>query len=170
MDPLKQTTAEPGFNFTNSAIITNFKRIMTRNSKNLVIFNYFQFLTIQLYNFIFQQNDEINLEVISEEQTATNKQTNNRKPNDLKRVRMKSRKLTKKNINQEIATVKFRKAFNSQMNKIENLNLKILIDGPYGTASREIFNSEHAVLIAAGIGVTPFASILQSLWLKFLKS
>jgi predicted ferric reductase len=48
--------------------------------------------------------------------------------------------------------------------------MQILIDGPYGTASRDIFNSEHAVLIAAGIGVTPFASILQSLWFKFLKS
>ena len=48
--------------------------------------------------------------------------------------------------------------------------MKIHINGPQGTASRDIFNSEHAVLIAAGIGVTPFASILQSLWFKFLKS
>jgi len=47
---------------------------------------------------------------------------------------------------------------------------KISIDGPYGTASRRIFNSEHAVLIAGGIGVTPFASILQSLWFKYTKS
>nr|XP_022296724.1 NADPH oxidase 5-like [Crassostrea virginica] len=37
------------------------------------------------------------------------------------------------------------------------------IDGPYGTASREIFETEHAVLISAGIGVTPMASILQSI-------
>lgn len=41
--------------------------------------------------------------------------------------------------------------------------LKILIDGPYSSPSAEIFRSEHAVLIATGIGVTPFASILQSI-------
>uniref|UniRef100_A0A8C4LBE7 NADPH oxidase 5 n=1 Tax=Equus asinus asinus TaxID=83772 RepID=A0A8C4LBE7_EQUAS len=37
------------------------------------------------------------------------------------------------------------------------------IDGPYGTSTRRIFASEHAVLIGAGIGITPFASILQSI-------
>lgn len=37
------------------------------------------------------------------------------------------------------------------------------IDGPYGTPTRRIFTSEHAVLIGAGIGITPFASILQSI-------
>jgi NADPH oxidase 5 len=69
----------------------------------------------------------------------------------------------------EISTIK-EPSLNLPVNRIENLNMQILIDGPYGTASRDIFNSEHAVLIAAGIGVTPFASILQSLWFKFLKS
>ena len=38
-----------------------------------------------------------------------------------------------------------------------------MVDGPYGTASRHIFEAEHAVLIGSGIGVTPFASILQSI-------
>lgn len=47
--------------------------------------------------------------------------------------------------------------------------MQILIDGPYGTASRNISKSQHAVLIAGGIGVTPFASILQSLWFKYIK-
>lgn len=42
-------------------------------------------------------------------------------------------------------------------------NITIFIDGPYGSPSGQIFRSEHAVLIATGIGVTPFASILQSL-------
>ncbi len=37
------------------------------------------------------------------------------------------------------------------------------IDGPYGTASSEIFASRYAVLIGAGIGVTPFASVLESI-------
>ena len=50
------------------------------------------------------------------------------------------------------------------------LDIKVYIDGPFGTASRRIFDSEHAVLIAAGIGVTPFASILQSLWFKYTRS
>jgi ferredoxin-NADP reductase/Ca2+-binding EF-hand superfamily protein len=37
------------------------------------------------------------------------------------------------------------------------------VDGPYGSATRDIFEAPHAVAIAGGIGVTPFASILQSL-------
>uniref|UniRef100_A0A8D2Q7V2 NADPH oxidase 5 n=1 Tax=Varanus komodoensis TaxID=61221 RepID=A0A8D2Q7V2_VARKO len=41
------------------------------------------------------------------------------------------------------------------------------IDGPYGTCTRGIFTSEHAVLIGAGIGITPFASILQSVMCRF---
>ena len=40
------------------------------------------------------------------------------------------------------------------------------IDGPYGTASHHILEAPHAVAIAGGIGVTPFASILQSLLLR----
>uniref|UniRef100_H9G5K3 Uncharacterized protein n=1 Tax=Anolis carolinensis TaxID=28377 RepID=H9G5K3_ANOCA len=40
------------------------------------------------------------------------------------------------------------------------------IDGPYGTPTRRIFTSEHAVLIGAGIGITPFASILQSIMFR----
>ncbi|KAM4831898.1 NADPH oxidase 5 [Urocitellus parryii] len=42
-------------------------------------------------------------------------------------------------------------------------NIKCYVDGPYGTSTRRIFASEHAVLIGAGIGITPFASILQSI-------
>ncbi|NWW95556.1 NOX5 oxidase, partial [Rhynochetos jubatus] len=41
------------------------------------------------------------------------------------------------------------------------------IDGPFGTATRRIFTSEHAVLIGAGIGITPFASILQSIMFRY---
>lgn len=40
----------------------------------------------------------------------------------------------------------------------------ISIDGPYSTASGDIFKYETAVLVGAGIGVTPFASILKSTW------
>lgn len=37
------------------------------------------------------------------------------------------------------------------------------IDGPYGAASEEVFDYKTVVLAAAGIGVTPFGSILKSI-------
>lgn len=40
------------------------------------------------------------------------------------------------------------------------------LDGPYGTPSTHIFASKVAVLIGAGIGVTPFAAILKSIFLR----
>ncbi|NWZ55669.1 NOX5 oxidase, partial [Haliaeetus albicilla] len=46
-------------------------------------------------------------------------------------------------------------------------NTECYIDGPYGTPTRRIFTSEHAVLIGAGIGITPFASILQSIMYRY---
>lgn len=41
--------------------------------------------------------------------------------------------------------------------------VQVYLDGPYGTPSTHIFESKYAVLIGAGIGVTPFASILKSI-------
>ena len=41
--------------------------------------------------------------------------------------------------------------------------LDIYIDGPFGSPSSNIYRAEHAVLIGTGIGITPFASILQSI-------
>jgi predicted ferric reductase len=40
---------------------------------------------------------------------------------------------------------------------------QIYIDGPFGSPSSNIYRAEHAVLIGTGIGITPFASILQSI-------
>jgi predicted ferric reductase len=40
------------------------------------------------------------------------------------------------------------------------------LDGPYGSPSGHVFESRRAVLIGAGIGVTPFASILESIVLR----
>ena len=38
------------------------------------------------------------------------------------------------------------------------------LDGPFGTPSSEIFTRQNVVLIGAGIGVTPFAAILKSIF------
>ncbi|XP_043508307.1 NADPH oxidase 5 isoform X1 [Frieseomelitta varia] len=48
--------------------------------------------------------------------------------------------------------------------------LEIFLDGPYGAPSSYIFQAQHAVLIATGIGVTPFASILQSIMHRYWKA
>lgn len=47
---------------------------------------------------------------------------------------------------------------------------KLGVDGPFGTASEDVFDYEVAMLVGAGIGVTPFASILKSIWYKFKTS
>ncbi len=41
--------------------------------------------------------------------------------------------------------------------------LVAFVDGPYGSPSAHIERSRHAVFIGAGIGVTPFAAVLESL-------
>lgn len=43
---------------------------------------------------------------------------------------------------------------------------RLYIDGPFGSASEDVFKYEVAVLVGAGIGVTPFASILKSIWYR----
>ncbi|QQP50860.1 NADPH oxidase_ EFhand calcium binding domain 5, partial [Caligus rogercresseyi] len=45
--------------------------------------------------------------------------------------------------------------------------LEVHIDGPFGAPASSIFRAEHAVLIATGIGVTPFSSILQSIMSRY---
>ncbi|MEO7111499.1 MAG: EF-hand domain-containing protein, partial [Polyangiaceae bacterium] len=45
-------------------------------------------------------------------------------------------------------------------------NLVAYVDGPYGTPSAGIFQSPIVVLIGAGIGVTPFASVLESIAMR----
>jgi NADPH oxidase len=41
---------------------------------------------------------------------------------------------------------------------------EIIVEGPYGSPAEDMFGNEVTVLIGAGIGVTPWASVLKSLW------
>ncbi|EDN03387.1 hypothetical protein HCAG_01252 [Histoplasma mississippiense (nom. inval.)] len=50
--------------------------------------------------------------------------------------------------------------------KIRRILPRVYIDGPFGSASEDVFKYEIAVLVGAGIGVTPFASILKSIWYR----
>ncbi|CAF0967140.1 unnamed protein product [Rotaria sp. Silwood1] len=43
----------------------------------------------------------------------------------------------------------------------------IVINGPYSSCARYIFDCKHVVLIGSGIGITPYASILFSLMARF---
>ncbi|KAF5019329.1 hypothetical protein F66182_8669 [Fusarium sp. NRRL 66182] len=43
---------------------------------------------------------------------------------------------------------------------------RMYVDGPFGSASEDVFKYEVSVLVGAGIGVTPFASILKSIWYR----
>jgi len=42
-------------------------------------------------------------------------------------------------------------------------NFTVNIDGAYGSASEHVFAYKHAIMIGAGIGVTPYASVLKRL-------
>lgn len=43
---------------------------------------------------------------------------------------------------------------------------RIMVDGPFGSASEDFANYETVLLVGAGIGVTPFASILKTIWYR----
>ena len=47
--------------------------------------------------------------------------------------------------------------------------LEVYVDGPFGSPSSNIYRAEHAVLVGTGIGVTPFASILQSIMHRYME-
>ncbi|XP_046423104.1 NADPH oxidase 5 isoform X3 [Neodiprion fabricii] len=61
-------------------------------------------------------------------------------------------------------------SFHTPVNYPVGKPLAIYLDGPYGAPSSHIFQAQHAVLIATGIGVTPFASILQSIMHRYWKA
>lgn len=44
------------------------------------------------------------------------------------------------------------------------------MNGPFSTPSHDILKTDHAILVAGGIGITPFASILESVVLILRES
>ena len=50
--------------------------------------------------------------------------------------------------------------------KDNKLDWSIRIDGPYGSSSREILHTEHAILVGAGFGISKIAPVLQDIVLK----
>ncbi|CAF1266116.1 unnamed protein product [Didymodactylos carnosus] len=56
---------------------------------------------------------------------------------------------------------------NPQSKKIKE---RIWLNGPFTSCARYIFDCQHVVLIGAGIGITPYASILSSLMAQFRAS
>jgi ferredoxin-NADP reductase len=47
---------------------------------------------------------------------------------------------------------------------------RVVINGPYSSCARYVFDCKHVVLIGGGIGITPYASILSSLMAQFRAS
>ncbi|XP_008060439.1 NADPH oxidase 3 [Carlito syrichta] len=47
---------------------------------------------------------------------------------------------------------------------------RLAVDGPFGAALTDVFHYPVSVCIAAGIGVTPFAALLKSIWYKCCES
>ncbi|OMJ14907.1 Superoxide-generating NADPH oxidase heavy chain subunit A [Smittium culicis] len=82
----------------------------------------------------------------------------------LSRPNSYSRHHLDKNSKNKRSSSKYRKSLQL---KLSNFVLpKLIVDGPYGCASEEVFGHEVAVLFGSGIGVTPFASILKSIWYR----
>jgi len=54
----------------------------------------------------------------------------------------------------------------SQNPTAEPVPFSLRVDGPYGSAAEEVSDFKHIMLVGAGIGVTPFASIIRNLVLK----
>jgi hypothetical protein len=60
---------------------------------------------------------------------------------------------------------------NLSKSKIKSIKRElVIINGPYSSCARYVFDCKHAVLIGGGIGITPYASILSSLMAKFRAS
>ena len=50
------------------------------------------------------------------------------------------------------------KVVNSAQSPVNRVLPRIMVDGPFGSASEDFLNYDTVLLVGAGIGVTPFAS------------
>ncbi len=71
-------------------------------------------------------------------------------------VKMNNR-WTKKLCKKMLETFKIKKEFN------QKFDWRFKVDGPYGTQSRNPFNSEHLIMVGAGHGISKFAPILKDI-------
>jgi NADPH oxidase len=46
---------------------------------------------------------------------------------------------------------------------------RVCLDGPYGAPAEDLYNYRVALLVGAGIGVTPAASLLKSVWYRYFR-
>lgn len=77
-------------------------------------------------------------------------------------------------INEATGSIQNSEATHEQQIESTNANVKkitkrepVLINGPYSSCARYVFNCKQVVLIGGGIGITPYASILSSLMAQF---
>lgn len=60
--------------------------------------------------------------------------------------------------------------YSKELTPNDSIDLPALkIDGPFGAPAEDFYNFETVILVGAGIGVTPAASLLKSLWYKFYR-
>jgi len=48
----------------------------------------------------------------------------------------------------------------------EKILPRVFVEGPFGNSSEEVFKFETAILVGAGTGIMPFASMLKSIWYR----
>jgi predicted ferric reductase len=118
-------------------------------------------------------NEAIAIEMV-DHQTRQNATESHKKP---KEDEQKLNNLNKKHSEDNSDVLGYLKMYTKancltiqQLPMDEQWRLQVYIDGPYGTINSDIYNAEHVVLIAAGIGITPHASILQSLMQRFKRT
>jgi len=63
--------------------------------------------------------------------------------------------------------VKTIKVNNEEEESKTNIYPKVFLDGPYGAPAQNHYRYKHIMLIASGIGATPFASIMKDLLYRF---
>ncbi|XP_060064880.1 NADPH oxidase 5-like [Ylistrum balloti] len=126
--------------------------------------------TKKLYEY-FEQLDPGSGNTFEEEDDVIPKRRSTSRRGTRSRSLYKSIKGTfKKSEREDELTLEELRAEKRRRRKHKKVKILCNIDGPYGTGCREVFDTEHAVLIGAGIGVTPMASILQSVMYRYKSS